>query len=159
MRLTEFAHKLKDVFNFRYLTVESASFDIIKLHITKPEWLPSMRTWIGDEKLSIQLDTFVSYKDQRPWELPEYGLQIDLSEYMKGGIVDYSKCIIDLEASEKRKTTEKPDKDSLPSDEYIIGEGVDAEDLEDIVRMASGGSVASEETDENRKRRGRPKTK
>lgn len=159
MRLTEFAHKLKDVFNFRYLTVESASFDIIKLHITKPEWLPSMRTWVGDEKLSIQLDTFVSYKDQRPWELPEYGLQIDLSEYTKGGIVDYSKCIIDLEASEKRKAAEKPDKDSLLPDEYIIGEGVDAEDLEDIVRMASGGSVASEETDDSRKRRGRPKTK
>lgn len=157
MRLTEFAHKLKDVFNFRYLTVESASFDIIKLHITKPEWLPSMRTWIGDEKLSIQLDTFVSYKDQRPWELPEYGLQIDLSEYMKGGIVDYSKCIIDLEVPEKHKVTEKPD--PLLPDEYIIGEGVDAEDIADIVRMASGGSAASEETDENRKRRGRPKTK
>lgn len=159
MRLTEFAHKLKDVFNFRYLTVESASFDIIKLHITKPEWVSSMRTWIGDEKLSIQLDTFVSYKDQRPWELPEYGLQIDLNEYMKGGIVDYSKCIIDLEAPEKRNGPEKPDKDTLLPDEYIIGEGVDAEDLENIVKMASGGSVASEEIDDNRKRKGRPKTK
>lgn len=159
MRLIEFAHKLKDVFNFRYLTVESASFDIIKLHITKPEWLPSMRTWIGDEKLSIQLDTFVSYKDQRPWELPEYGLQIDLSEYMKGGIVDYSKCIIDLEAPEKRKAAEKPDKDTLLPDEYIIGEGVEAEDIEDIIRMASGGSAESGETNENRNKRGRPKTK
>ena len=159
MRLTEFAHKLKDVFNFRYLTVESASFDIIKLHITKPEWLPSMRTWVGDEKLSIQLDTFVSYRDQRPWDLPEYGLQIDLSEYTKGGIVDYSKCIIDLEAHEKHKAAEKPDKDTLLPDEYIIGEGVDIEDIEDIIRMASGGSAESEETDENRKKRGRPKTK
>ena len=159
MRLTEFAHKLKDVFNFRYLTVESASFDIIKLHITKPEWLPSMRTWVGDEKLSIQLDTFVSYKNQRPWELPEYGLQIDLSEYTKGGIVDYSKCIIDLEAPEKRKVTEKSDKNTLLPDEYIIGEGVEAEDIEDIIRMASGGSAESGETNENRNKRGRPKTK
>lgn len=79
MTLTELANKLREIFDFKYLTYDP--YMRILLHATKPEFVMS---WIPT---SHTLGCFEVDKNK-----------LDLSEYFgEDENQDYSKCIVEVE--------------------------------------------------------------
>ena len=93
MTLTEFAKKLKEDFEFKYLTVSPKTIwqdDCIGLDIfiNKPWFSAKDRHWVDTEFFTRGMLV-----------IPESLLEInlDLSEYKdEDGEIDYSKCIVEV---------------------------------------------------------------
>lgn len=82
MTLRELADELKNIFDFKYITVEERG--LIFLHNTEYGIPYYENGW-------WYMSVVVSFSDERLKE------KLDLSEYMdENGFVDYSKCIIEV---------------------------------------------------------------
>lgn len=84
MTLTELADKLKEIFEFDYLTINDSGAIYI-WRGARPKY--KYDTWECDfHKTSIVLEVFPS------------AIDIDLSEYTdENGNIDYSKCIVEVD--------------------------------------------------------------
>lgn len=90
LTLTELAHELRNIFRFRYLTVDDSRC-IYAWRGKKPRYLEEEKYWTGNSsEISIVLETWAHEVD------------LDLSEYAdENGEIDFSKCIVEVtDASE-----------------------------------------------------------
>ena len=82
MTLTELAHELRKLFDFKYLTVNTTR--VIKMWDTKPLF---DKTWLRTDDYG-SLGMLIYHKE----------CSLDLSEYSDAdGNIDYSKCIVEVE--------------------------------------------------------------
>ena len=86
LTLNELAKKLREVFRFKYLTVDDSRC-IYAWRGKSPRYLETEKYWTGkSSELSIVLETWAHEVD------------IDLSEYKDAdGNIYYSKCIVEVE--------------------------------------------------------------
>ena len=83
LTLTELAHELRELFDFKYLTVDSCGEGIM-LWLHKPE--PVAGDWLAGDSDHI-LAFFAN----------SLNMSLDLSEYKdENGVLDYSHCIVEV---------------------------------------------------------------
>ena len=92
MTLTEFAHELRKIFIFDYLTAECIYCDIFFcMWNGKPGWDSDKSDW------SIKDKPELVYAENGIWSF-QLTNEVDLSEYKDAdGNIDYSKCIVEVE--------------------------------------------------------------
>ena len=90
MTLIEFARKLREVFKFKYLTLENyrgEGPEFLGLWTEKPEYSEISEMWVSHHCcLFANFDT------------GDLAVDLDLSEYKdENGEIDYSHCIVEVE--------------------------------------------------------------
>lgn len=107
MTLNELAKKLNEIFKFDFMTVSNYSYDtIIDMNGNiGTRYEPHFQLWQAQTKEVVSFDEetgeWGDYEDKGWSVILELGdirdfVDIDLSEYMVDGTIDYSRCIVDL---------------------------------------------------------------